>query len=305
MKIAIIGAGAMGQLFGARLIDAGEQVVFLDVSPSTVDALNSHGIIVKTPTRQIIVPARAARPEDLTTKVDLAVVFTKGFHTSAAVEAARHLFHRTTIGLTLQNGLGNEKVLLAEFGPERTLAGITDYPADRLGDTVVESADSGYVILGDAMPRDEISTAAEKVTDMFTAAGLNTTLHHNVQVPVWEKLIFNTVLNTIGGATGLTVGQSGTVESARRLADAIVKESLEVARALGIEVSDERIRASLERAVSGHSEHKTSMTVDVEAGRHTEIETIGGAVEAAAHTVGMSTPVLSALCNVIRSRADS
>ena len=109
MKVAIIGAGAMGQLFGAKMVDAGEDVVFLDVDQSTVDALNNAGIEVVSPTGEgsTKVAATASRPQDWNEAVDFALFFVKGFHTQNAIDSARHLFDDNTIALTLQNGLGN------------------------------------------------------------------------------------------------------------------------------------------------------------------------------------------------------
>lgn len=86
-----------------------------------------------------------------------------------------------------------------------------------------------------------------------------------MHIQIWQKLIFNTAVNTIGGATGMTVGQTGTTKPGRRLL--------------------------------------TSMTADIEAGRPTEVESIGGAIEEAGREHGVPTPVLSALCDVVRARS--
>lgn len=292
----------MGQLFGARLIAAGNDVIFTDVSQFTIHALNEQGITVQSEDTQIEVSATAGLAADFTQPVDLVMVFTKGFHTAAAVDSVKHLFHDGTLGLSLQNGLGNEKPLLEELGTERTLVGITDFPADRVGSTFIASAGSGRVVLGDAFPTGQVSTAAKAIAEAFDAAGLNAVPHPNVQIPVWEKLIFNTVLNTIGGATGLTVGKTGRVDSARRLAEAVLEEAFAVVRACGIDVSENSIRSSIESAIVSHAEHKTSMTVDVETNIRTEIDTIGGAVESAGREAGISTPILSTLCEVVRLR---
>lgn len=302
MRIGIIGAGAMGQLFGARLKAAGNNVVLVDVSQNTIDMLNSKGVTIRTASSEVHVPVSASFATNVQDTIDLVIVFTKGFHTKTAVASVKHLFHEETLGLTLQNGVGNEQVLLKELGQERTLAGMTDFPADRLGCGIIVSADYGHVVLGDAVPAERVSPAATAVAGILDSAGLNTVTHPDVRIPVWEKLIFNTVMNTIGGATGITVGETGHVDSARKLAEQIFTEAIAVATACGIEVSEENIRNSLRNAFESHADHKTSMTADVEAGFPTEIETIGGAVEAAGKEQGIETPVLSVLCDVVRLR---
>lgn len=302
MRIGIIGAGAMGQLFGAWLKAAGNDVVFIDVSQDTIEALNSEGITVRTASSEVHVSVSASLATDVQGSIDLAVVFTKGFHTDSAVASVKHLFHEQTIGLTLQNGLGNEQVLLAELGPERALAGMTNFPADRLGNSIIRSSDSGYVVIGDVEPGKQISSTALTVAKILDSAGLNTITHTDIRIPVWEKLIFNAVMNTVGGATGITVGETGQMEKARRLGEQVFTEALAVATACRIGVSEKSIRASLQNSFENHADHKTSMTVDVEAGFQTEIETIGGAVEAAGKEQGVETPVLSVLCDVVRLR---
>ncbi|MBO0594961.1 2-dehydropantoate 2-reductase [Nesterenkonia sp. E16_7] len=301
MRIAIVGAGAMGQLFGAKLTACDNDVVLIDTSEPTISALNQSGVTVQTPVSCIQTSVDAALAMDVKEPVELLMIFTKGCHTRAAVSSVRHLIRDYTIGLTLQNGLGNEEALLKLLGPGRTLVGVTDFPANRLGETLIGSAD-GHVTLGDTLPGQGISPAAETVATALSDAGLNASAHIEVRVPIWEKLIFNAVANTIGGATGLTVGATGTREPSRRLVDSVFEEAVSVARASGIAVNSDKVWSSLERAFVRHAAHKTSMTTDVEEGRRTEVDTIGGAIVAAGHQIGLATPVLSALCDVVRSR---
>lgn len=305
MKIAVIGAGAMGQLFAARLEQSGNDVLLIDVDKATVAAINDFGVTVKGPTSTLHSNVKAAVAEDISTPLEMLIVFTKGFHTKAAVNSVRHLITDTTVGLTLQNGLGNEVALADVLGPRRTLMGMTDFPADRLDTTVIGTAMTGRVVLGDMKESGSVSENAGTVAGLLDRAGLNAAAHMNVRNQVWEKLIFNTVSNTIGGATGLTVGQVGNTSTGRRLVQAVFREALNVAAAKGIEVNEKNIIENLEMSFIHHAGHKTSMTVDVEAGRCTEIETIGGAVETAGKKAGVPTPVLSALCDIIRLRTPS
>lgn len=292
----------MGQLFGARLAAAGNQVTLIDVDAATVEALNQHGITVSTPTESTTVTVSAASAQDLSDPLELLLVFTKGFHTASAVDSVRHLVDEHTLGLTLQNGVGNEQELIALLGADRTLIGMTSFPADRHGLTEIGTADSGAVTLGDASPAKSPSEQAVQTAQLLDAAGLNASAHSEVRVPIWEKLIFNAVMNTIGGATSLTVGEVGSQPTARAWAEEIVRESLAVASAAGIAVSEQAIRGTLDMAFREHTDHLTSMTQDVLQGRRTEIETIGGAIVAAGAEHQIATPVLGMLCDVIRMR---
>lgn len=268
----------MGQLFGARLQHAGQEV------------FDTH------------LDAKAYKASDLKEKVDFVQVFTKGMYTRDALAGANHIFTDETIGLTLQNGLGNGNPLLEVFGPERTLVGVTDYSADRDGQTI-RSSDYGHIAMGDYVSDGKPSEAAHLVFEALKSAGFEIGLFENVHIPIWEKLIFNTAVNTIGGSTGMTLGQTGKSAPGSRLLEQILNESLAVARAEGIDVREEFIRASLNKVFDTIPEHKTSMTADIEAGRPTEIETIGGAIELVGRKHGVPTAVLSALCDVVRARS--
>lgn len=302
MTIAILGAGAMGQLFGARLAAAGSRVTLIDVDAATVEALNRHGITVTTPTDTTTVAVSAAQARDLTAPVELILVFTKGFHTASALDSVRHLVGQHTLGLTLQNGVGNEQELISLLGADRTLMGMTSFPADRHSLTEIGTAASGGVSLGDAHPTATPSGHAVQTARMLDAAGLNAAVHPDVRVPIWEKLIFNAVANTIGGVTGLTVGAVGSLPTTRAWVEDIIRESLTVADAEGIAISEQTIRDTLAMAFRDHADHLTSMTQDVIQGRRTEIETIGGAIVAAGAEHRIDTPVLSMLCDIIRMR---
>lgn len=180
---------------------------------------------------------------------------------------------------------------------------MTDYSATRTDDGVIHSSDYGNVSLGDYVVGAEPSQSARSIYDLFERAGFHTNLRENIHVPIWTKLIFNTVLNTIGGATGMTVGQTGSTEAGRRLLEGVLAESLAVAHANGVQVGEEKLREMLAGVFESIPEHKTSMTVDVEAGRPTEVETIGGAVVAAGREKGVQAPVLATLVDVVRARS--
>ncbi|MCP1388327.1 2-dehydropantoate 2-reductase [Corynebacterium sp. TA-R-1] len=302
MKIAVIGAGAMGQLFGARFIAAGEDVVFFDVMDQTIDALNNDGIELIIDGESTHVEAKAAKSADYTEPVDFVLFFTKGFHTPGAIAGAKHLFHENTIALTLQNGIGNGELLLETFGEDNTLAGVTDYSADRAGANAITSSSYGSIAMGDLVADGVNSDAAVQIHELLTRAGFNAELFDNVNIPIWEKLILNTVLNTIGGATGLTLAETNESEPGHRLFEAVLAEALAVAEARQVPVRADVIREHIDTVFAKAGSHKTSMTQDVEAGRRTEIDAIGGAVAKAGLEAGVPTPVLSTLADVVRAR---
>ncbi len=297
MKIVIVGSGAMGQLFGARLTRAGNDVTFVDTNPDVIDALNAGGVTVDFGTETFTVDASAAVAADVTGPADLIIVFTKGFHTQSALDSIRHVVGSHTRGLTLQNGLGNDEMLAKVFGPENTLVGMTDLPADLTRPGHVHTRSEGKVAIGAY----DGGVGAPDIREMFTEAGFRLTDDGDVRIPIWEKVAFNSALNTISAITRMRVGAIGADAGTRQLVDHVVDEVTAVSTAEGVSVSADRIHAALENAFENHTDHKTSMLSDVEAGRRTEIDNIAGAVVAFGQRNGVGTPVLDVLCTLLRA----
>ncbi|WGS41259.1 2-dehydropantoate 2-reductase [Burkholderia sp. JSH-S8] len=303
MKIAILGAGAMGSLFGGLLAEAGEAVTLIDVDDAHLDAIRRDGLRIENDRGDRRVPAlRAVRPDAAALAhgepFDLLIVFTKSVHTRAALGGVRALLTPHTSVLTLQNGLGNVETL-REFVPiERILVGVTTWPADVAGPGHVRSHGDGAIRMmsADGTARPGASAAA----DALSRAGLACTLDEDVWAAIWEKVAFNAALNTLCAVTGCTVDQLGARDDGPRLALAIAAETAAVARAKGIAVDAARIAAKVRHAIDAHRGHRPSMLQDVLAGRRTEIESINGAVVAAARETGVAVPHTDTLLGLVR-----
>lgn len=303
MTIGILGAGVMGQLFGARLALAGEDVIFIDAAAQTIDVLNDRGIELTTDGVAEHTQARAGFAADFSEPLELVVVFTKGFHTQAALDSIRHLLSTTSRGLTLQNGLGNDAVLASFFGDENTFVGTTDFPADMHDLGVLHTSSGGRVRMG---ARDQSAHAAAiDLVAILNAARLNATFEPDITTVIWEKVIFNTAMNTLSAVTGQTVGQMGRSANARDLISQIANEGLAVAASQGVSVPRDELQGIIDNAFANHDEHKTSMLQDREAGRRTELDYIGGAVASLGSKAGVPTPVLSTLVALVRDLTES
>lgn len=303
MKIVVLGAGAMGQLFGAHLAAGGHDVVMIDVSVETCQSINENGIRVNMGAYEISGYPRAVLAHDIDDTVELVIVLTKGPHTHDALSSIQHLISEHTIGLSLQNGLGNEIPLIEFFGENNAVVGMTDFPADRHENGIVFSEPTGHVVVGEVSPGGK--DIAHDIASVLDTAGLKASYTNQIRIPIWEKVIFNAVYNTVSGATGLKVGGVFGEPEAKVFADAILEESLRVARREQVAIDENRLRDNIMNAHRNHADHKTSMLVDLESGRSTEIETIGGGVEKAGQRNGTATPYLSVLCDIIRLRERS
>lgn len=299
LNIAVLGAGAMGSLFGGLLAESGQHVTLLDINQAHLDAIREAGLRLQTDRGdRRITNLDARRPEEPGTPPELLIVFTKSLHTRAALSSLLHLIGPETVVLTLQNGLGNVEVI-REFVPlDRILIGVTTWPADLAGPAQVSSHGEGRIRMmtanGHRLP------ILDTVADALGAAGLNCEIDAQVWTAIWEKVAFNAALNSLCAVTGCSVDQLGTVPDGTLLAASIVGEVLTVARAKGVAVDEDRCVAGVAHAIAQHRGHKPSMLQDVLAGRPTEIEAINGAVVAGAAACGIAVPHTESLLQLVR-----
>lgn len=294
MRIVVVGAGAMGTLFGGRLARAGHAVAFIEAEPARVEAINAQGVFED----DTAVRCRAGLPGSHLGPADLLILFTKSAHTAMAIRQNAGLLASDGQVLTVQNGLGNGATIAGFVGPDRVLAGITNWPADLIGHGRIHVGGQGMVTLWslDGVDRPAIHRVAAALDD----AGLCAKADPSVEIAVWEKVIFNAALNGIAALTGLTVGQIGDVPATRGVTLRLVAEGVAIAQANGIGVDDHRVKENVLYALANHRSHKPSMLQDVEAGRLTEVDAIQGGLLDAATACGVAAPVLETCTALIR-----
>lgn len=295
--VAVIGAGAMGCLFAARLAEAGAEVAVIDVDAARLEAIAGHGIALTDDAGSRTIPVRAARAADFDGPVDLVILFTKGMHSAAALASVGHLRRFDPAALTLQNGVGNAELLADAFGVDRVLMGTALIPADLTGHRAVETHGFASLQIGAFGAGD--GEAVSCVADLLARAGFAVHRHPRIAVAVWEKLAFNAALNAIGMIC--QVPNAG-IDNApgRRIATAVVEEAVAVAAAKGLVIDREAALAHVDAALREHGGHKASMLQDRAAGRHSEIETINGAIAATGRREGVPTPVCDTLADLVR-----
>lgn len=297
MRVVIVGAGAMGCFFAARLALSGQEVTLVDVDAPRLALIAREGVQLTDDDGTRTAPVQARLAHEVTGPVDLVMLFTKGMHSAAAIASVAHLDDGAVQVLTLQNGLGNVEAIAKAFAPERILWGVTDLPADLEGPNAVSSHGVGHIRLGGAIP--QAHGYAGAVAAMLDQAGLNAEADAEVRVAVWEKAAFNAALNALATITGRTVGGLDCAEG-RRIASAVVDETIAVAAAQGILMDRARLFAKIDHALAHHRTHKPSMLQDRLAGRTTEIESINGAIVRAAAEAGLAAPVTRVLADLVR-----
>lgn len=297
LSVAIIGAGAMGCLFAARMAETGARVTVIDVDRNRLEAIRREGIRLTDDAGTRTVRVETALAGDIRGPVDLLLLFTKGMHSAAAVGSVAHLRDCRPLALTLQNGIGNAEQLAAVFGADRVLMGTALIPADLTGPSAVGTHGFASLQLGAFAGAD--TDAVDQIGALLERAGFEVRHHPNIAVAVWEKLAFNAALNALGMIC--RVPNAGLDNPAgRRLAAAVVHETAAVATAKRLNIDRDAILAHVDAALRDHGGHKASMLQDREAGRRSEIETINGAISAEGRSVGVATPVCDTLADLVR-----
>lgn len=297
-RILVIGAGAMGCLFAARIAESGAQVMLIDVDTARLEAIARDGITLTDDNGTRVVPLKTGMASDAAGPFDLVLLFTKGMHSRAAIRSVAHL--ATPEGpyvLTLQNGLGNPEIVAEMFAGAKVLKGIAALPADLHGATGVSSHGSGHIALGAMTP--EGWNGAWAAVALLGRAGFDARFSEHVDVAIWEKVAFNAALNALAA---ITLQPNAGMDNApgRRIVAAMVSEVVATALACGVEVDRARIDGAIDFALVHHGGHRASMLQDRLAGRASEIESINGAVAERARAAGIAVPVTETMTDLVR-----
>ena len=289
MRIAVVGAGAMGSIFGARFAGGGHDVVLVDVARPLVDRINEAGVTVVRGDESTNTRVPATTDPSQIGPVDVVVFFVKCYHTSSATELARPLVGPDTVVASLQNGWGNGDVLAAAFPPEQVVVGVT-YNSGLVLEPgrVVHPADQPTLVgafAGDGGER------PARLAQALRESGLDATVVSAVRPEIWKKLILNAATLPTAALTGMNAGALTANERMRDLVSETAREATAVARSLGYDIDAEErvdyIQALLEMA----GQARGSMLQDFEAGRRTEIDVINGAVVAAGDEHSVHVPL--------------
>jgi len=300
LKIAVLGAGALGCAIGGTLAEAGNEVVLINRNAAHVDAINTHGLVMRTPQGERAVRVHVATRAQGVGTVDLVIVLVKSFHTQEAMSAATELVGPHTVVLSLQNGLGHEDVLADIVGRERVLAGKTYVGGVLLAPgRIIAGVLGKETLIGEL--DGQVSDRAQAIADTFNAAGLRTSVSDNIVGTMWDKLLINVSTGAVSGITRLPYGPLYRIPEIEATAIAAVQEAMDVARASGVQLSFTDPRAAWLKAAAGlPDDFKTSMLQSLEKGSITEIDFINGAVVRWGQRCGVPTPVNATLVACIK-----
>src|SRR2546422_1009288 len=317
MKIGVVGCGALGSYYGAKLSRAGREVYLL--LRSDYAAIRRNGVQVRSVEGDFHVQPKCARAAAEIGVCDLVLI---GLKTTANHQFPRllpPLVGAKTAVMTLQNGLGNEAQMAALFGPEKILGGLCFVCLNRVEPGVIHHLAHGTIVMGEHQRWPEPRT--HELASMFRHAGVPCKVTDNLERPHWEKLVWNIPFNGLGVAsaagydavasassallnprsTGPCMGTDQLLPDPRweQLVRELMLEVIAAANALGFKIPESLAAKQIERT-RAMGAYKASTLIDFERGQPLELESLFLEPLRQAQTAGVPVPRLEALCRVLK-----
>jgi len=297
MRVVIVGAGAMGCLFGFLLHKAGKEVWLLEKYPDLVKQIKKKGITVEGVSGEHhVFPLITSEAEEIN-HADLIILFVKAFDTHQAILNAKPLVGPSSVVLTLQNGIGNVEEIVRVVAHKQTMAGTTAHGATVLGLGHIRHAGTGETVIGEL--DGEKTSRLEKVRTFLESAGIAVQTTQDVTGLLWSKLLINVGINPLTGITGLLNGELLDFEETRGIMRRVVNEAKSVVDRKGIRLIYPDHLQKVESVCLATAQNISSMLQDIRNKKKTEIDFISGAILREGKELDFDLPINQALTQLI------
>ena len=290
MKIAVMGAGAIGGYFGGRLAKAGFDVSFI-ARGAHLDVIRKNGLKVLSPLGDFTIhPATVTDDPAEVGPVDVILFMVKNYDTLRAAEQIRPLVGPDTAIIPFQNGVEARAMLSNVLGARHVLGGVAFIPASIQEPGVIKhNAELAKLVFGEFDK--QITPRALSFLDALEKAGVTGEIPADISMVLWSKLMFLTSMSAINCITRQPVGLVQSDGETIALYMDAMREVAAVAAAHGVSLGEEAIANNMALAKSFPPNNKTSMFQDLEAGRRLEIDYLSGAVVRLGREKGIETPI--------------
>ncbi|MGZ3499369.1 MAG: ketopantoate reductase family protein [Vulcanimicrobiaceae bacterium] len=295
-RVGIIGAGAMGTLFGFHLASTCD-VTMLDSNRATLEEIEKNGLSVNDAPPRTVRIARSPRDLFGSTVIFL---FVKAVDTLRALRAFAGELNPATPIVSLQNGVGNEDAIKAALGGAvPVVLGITTESSLTTGPGRVRSSEEGHTIIGSggASP-----ATSRSVAQLLSEGGLRASVVYDIRPHLWGKLVANAAINAVSALLDCNAGAIPLDPNASRLSEALAEEAAAVAAALKINLPFVNPWQYVTEVIAVGADSKSSMAFDLESGHPSEIDHINGAVCAAGRRTNVPTPYNDAMVRLIKAK---
>jgi 2-dehydropantoate 2-reductase len=300
VKIAVVGAGAMGSVYAGLLGSAGHEVWAVDRWAEHIDAIRERGLRIQGASGDRVVRIHATTDAAEAGEAELVIIATKATDVAAAAEEARPLVGASTLVLSIQNGLGGPDAAASVLGEERVAAGV----AGGFGASVIAPGHvhhNGFELVRLGERGGPVTPRIEAAAEVWRDAGFNVRTYDDVDRLIWEKLVCNVAFSGTCTVLGRTIGEVIEAEPAWAVASRCATEAFEVARARGVELGFDDPVAYVREFGLAIPGAKPSMLLDLEAGRRTEVDFINGAIPRAGREVGVDAPWNETVSTLVRA----
>jgi 2-dehydropantoate 2-reductase len=308
MRVLVMGAGALGSVFGGLLARDGHEVCLVG-REEHMRAIAEHGLHISGLFGDLDVGGIRAVTDPRACPsgpLEAILITVKSYDTTLAAEAVKELAGPKTLVVSLQNGLGNYEAIEAVFGPERSLAGRVIFGAQVPEAGAVEvTVYAEPVMLGS--PADAVSyEAVERLAAAISSAGIPCEPTREITKFLWAKMLYNCALNPLSAILQVPYGGLLTHECSKAIMRRVVSEIFAVAAAEGVELMwktpEDYIEVLFGRLIPNTAAHYASMLQDLRARKRTEIDALNGAIVRLGRAHGIETPMNEMLTCLIDAR---
>lgn len=301
MKIAVIGAGAMGSIYGGHLSEHND-VYLIDTAVNVVEHIKEHGLKLQENGEDIIYRPNAVTSADGIGHMDLVILFVKSLYSRAALSGNKAMIGPDTYLMTLQNGSGHEDILGEFVDKQHIIIGTTEDNGAVLDLGYIRHGGNGNTNIG--VVTESKCPFLITIKDTFDKCGFNVKIHDNIQQLIWDKLFTNVSLSAVTGILQVNMGYIAANEHAWYLTTRLIKEAVAVAKAMGLEADEEAITLKVKKTSEMSPDGCTSIRADLRDGRKTEVDYISGSVVRAAKKTGVLVPVHEFIVAMVHAMED-
>ena len=287
MKITILGAGAMGCLFGGYL-SKHNGVWMVDIDEQRVRAINQKGVSIAEKDGENVFMPKALTDTSGLDPMHLFIVFVKAMFTLDALKQNQHLIDKDTYIMTLQNGAGHEDRLIQFADTDHVLIGTTQHNSSIISDGHIHHGGGGKSTIGILGGN---SSRVKHIAENFSKCGFETTVSDNVREQIWNKLFLNTAASSLTAILQVPLGFILDDPYACSMMERLAHEAVAVANAEGFaQFNAEEIIGEIKTVLANAKGGYTSIYADLKYGVRTEVDTISGAVVEAAKRLDVAVP---------------
>jgi 2-dehydropantoate 2-reductase len=298
----ILGGGAVGCIFGGLLSNSGHNVQIINRSLKTVDSIKTNGLHLDLNGKKINCFPKAGQPGDAMT-ARVVMVFTKTYQTKDALLGILPKMNSKTTYFSLQNGLGNGKVLSDITHSNSIFHGVTMLPATLLKAGHVKSKGVNTTWFGSYKSAEH--NIANSILHDLIKCDFDVRLVENPNVHIWQKACFNIALNAISALINGSPGLIGDFPGVKSIVYELAAEAIEVATQDGIKIETKTVYEMIDFVCTNHRYHKPSMLQDIQLERATEIESLNGFIVQRAKQLNIKAPTNQMITELINARENA